>query len=54
MALHQRNIPSIVDTLKPTDPIYKVIHSPQLMYVKAQNYGLKILYARLKDIKNKR
>ncbi len=54
MGLHKRNIPSIADTLKPTDPIYKVIHSPQLMYVKAQNYGLKQLYARLKDVKNKK
>ena len=50
MAAYKRNIPSIADTLRPTDPIYKVCQMPQLMYVKAQNYGLKQLYARLKDV----
>ena len=54
MGLHKRNIPSIADTLRPTGPIYKVCQMPQLMYVKAQNYGLKQLYARLKDVKNKK
>jgi len=54
MGAWKQKLPSIVDTLKPTDPLYIACRQPQLMYVRVQNYGLAKLYDRLKNKKHSR
>lgn len=52
MAIWKRDVPSLVQELRPQDPIMQEIKKPQLMFVPVQNYGLKQLYQRLNKAKH--